>query len=110
VSWRLIYGQPYSIDIAYRYDRVFASAALPIEAATIQFNSDNLTSLMGFQLHDNSNFYTGLIYQSLEGNLYLAGQTFFVFNGYRATFERDPAWGWLAGISYQIPEYFLEPH
>src|SRR5690606_29157920 len=28
-------------------------------------------------------------------------------NGYRATFKQDPAWGWLAGFSYQIPEYFF---
>ena len=107
VSWGLIYDRPYSIDIAYHYDPVFAGAALPIEAATIQFESHNLTSLIGFQPDADWNFYTGLSYQSLEGNLYLSGQTFYIFNGYRATFERDPAWGWLAGISYQIPEYFF---
>ena len=107
VSWGLIYDQPYSIDIAYHYDPVFAGATLPIEAATIQFESHNLTSLIGFQPNDNWNFYTGVRYQSLEGNLYLSGQTFYIFNGYRATFERDAARGWLAGISYQIPEYFF---
>ena len=107
VSWGLIYDQPYSIDIAYHYDPVFAGVALPIEAATIQFESHNLTSLIGFQPNDNWNFYTGLSYQSLEGNLYLSGQTFYIFNGYRATFERDAARGWLAGISYQIQEYFF---
>ena len=93
VSWGLIYDQPYSIDIAYHYDPVFAGVALPIEAATIQFESHNLTSLIGFQPDADWNFYTGLSYQSLEGNLYLAGQTFYIFNGYRATFEQDPAWG-----------------
>lgn len=107
VSWELIYDQPYSIDIAYHYDPAFAGATLPIEAATIQFESHNLTSLIGFQPNDNWNFYTGLSYQSLEGNLYLSGQTFYIFNGYRATFERDAARGWLAGISYQIQEYFF---
>lgn len=107
MSWELIYDQPYSIDIAYHYDPAFAGATLPIEAATIQFESHNLTSLIGFQPNDNWNFYTGLSYQSLEGNLYLSGQTFYIFNGYRATFERDAARGWLAGISYQIQEYFF---
>lgn len=107
LSWGLIYDQPYHVDIAYSYDPIFAGEILPIEAASIQFESHNITSLIGFQPNAHWNFYTGLSYQSLEGNLYLDGQTFYIFNGYQATFEPDSAWGWLAGISYQIPEYFF---
>lgn len=107
LSWGLIYDQPYHVDVAYSYNPVFAGEALSVEAATIQFDSHNLTSLIGFQPDNHWNFYTGLSYQSLEGSLYLSGQTFYIFNGYRATFEQDPAWGWLAGFSYQLPEYFF---
>lgn len=64
----------------YSYNPVFAGEALSVEAATIQFDSHNLTSLIGFQPDNHWNFYTGLSYQSLEGSLYLSGQTFYILD------------------------------
>ena len=107
ISWALLYDQPYHVDIAYSYNPIFAGEAITFEAADIEFDSHNLTSILGYQPNPNWNIYAGLSYQTLEGDLSLAGQSFSVFNGYKARFERDPAWGGLTGISYQIPEYFF---
>nr|WP_312210121.1 outer membrane protein transport protein [Acinetobacter variabilis] len=107
ISWGLIYDQPFHVDVAYQYSPVFAGEPTEIEAADIEFDSHNLTSILGYQPDPNWNLYAGLSYQTLEGNLSLVGESFSVFNGYHVQLEQNAAWGWLAGMSYQIPEYFF---
>ncbi|KAF7276600.1 hypothetical protein GWI33_010043, partial [Rhynchophorus ferrugineus] len=53
-------------------------------------------------------FYAGPVYQSIEGNVGLRGQAYSIYNGYDADIPREEAWGWLAGLSYQIPEIALK--
>jgi len=107
ISWGFIYDQPFYVDVAYQYSPVFAGEPTEIEAADIKFDSHNLTSILGYQPDPNWNLYAGLSYQTLEGNLSLVGESFSVFNGYHVQLEQNAAWGWLAGMSYQIPEYFF---
>lgn len=107
ISWGFIYDQPFYVDVAYQYSPVFAGEPTEIEAADIEFDSHNLTSIFGYQPDPNWNLYAGLSYQTLEGNLSLVGESFSVFNGYHVQLEQNADWGWLAGISYQIPEYFF---
>lgn len=107
ISWGFIYDQPFHVDVAYQYSPIFAGKPTEIEVADIEFDSHNLTSILGYQPDRNWNLYAGLSYQTLEGNLSLVGESFSVFNGYHVQLEQNAAWGWLAGISYQIPEYFF---
>ncbi len=107
ISWGFIYDQPFYVDVAYEYSPVFVGEPTEIEAADIKFDSHNLTSILGYQPDPNWNLYAGLSYQTLEGNLSLVGESFSVFNGYHVQLEQNAAWGWLAGMSYQIPEYFF---
>ena len=107
ISWGFIYDQPFHVDVAYQYSPVFAGKPTEIETADIEFDSHNLTSILGYQPDRNWNLYAGLSYQTLEGNLSLVGESFSVFNGYHVQLEQNAAWDWLAGISYQIPEYFF---
>lgn len=107
ISWGFIYDQPFYVDVAYEYSPVFAGEPTEIEAADIKFDSHNLTSILGYQPDPNWNLYAGLSYQTLEGNLSLVGESFSVFNGYHVQLEQNAAWGWLTGMSYQIPEYFF---
>ncbi|NHB64967.1 transport of long-chain fatty acid [Acinetobacter sp. GFQ9D192M] len=107
ISWGFIYDQPFHVDVAYQYSPIFAGKPTEIEAADIEFDSHNLTSILGYQPDPNWNLYAGLSYQTLEGNLSLVGESFSVFNGYHIQLEQNAAWGWLTGMSYQIPEYFF---
>lgn len=107
ISWGFIYDQPFYVDVAYEYSPVFAGEPTKIEAADIEFDSHNLISILGYQPDPNWNLYAGLSYQTLEGNLSLVGESFSIFNGYHVQLEQNAAWGWLAGMSYQIPEYFF---
>ncbi|MGH1401396.1 MAG: OmpP1/FadL family transporter [Acinetobacter tandoii] len=107
VSFGLIFDQPFGVDIQYHYRPDTVIGPIEIEATNINFDSHNITSLFGYQPNPSWQIYAGLAIQSFEGNLDVFGQSFYFLNGYRAEFEKDHALGWLAGLSYQIPEYAL---
>jgi long-subunit fatty acid transport protein len=107
VSVGLIFDQPFGIDIQYHYHPNTVIGPIEIEATEIDFDSHNITSLVGYQLNLAWQIYAGLALQSFEGDLQVFGQSFSFLNGYRAEFEKDYAFGWLTGFSYQIPEYAL---
>ncbi|OTG59803.1 transport of long-chain fatty acid [Acinetobacter sp. ANC 4204] len=105
VKFAIIYDQPFAVDIDYRYRPIIYGEKHEIEAASINFKSHNLTTLLGYQIMPNWDVYGGLSYQSLEGSLNMKGKTYSVFDGYDADFKKDEGLGWLTGISYQMPEY-----
>ena len=107
VAIGLIFDQPFGVDVQYHYRPDTVVGPLEIEATEIDFNTHNITSLFGYQPNPSWQIYTGLALQSFEGDLQVFGQSFSFLNGYRAEFEKDYALGWLAGLSYQIPEYAL---
>lgn len=64
--------------------------------------------IAGFQPNENWNIYGGAVYQTLEAQVKLRGQAYSLFNGYDVDVKKQDAWGWLAGIAYQIPEIALK--
>ncbi|TCB68804.1 OmpP1/FadL family transporter [Acinetobacter sp. ANC 4178] len=107
ISTALIFDQPFGVDIQYHYRPNTALGPIDIESTDIHFDSQNITTLFGYQLNPNWQIYAGLGVQSFQGDLQVFGQSFYFLNGYHAEFEKDHALGWLAGLSYQIPEYAL---
>ncbi|OTG66554.1 outer membrane protein transport protein [Acinetobacter silvestris] len=100
----LIYDQPLGVDIAYDYSPDSPLGKKTLESAKLKFESQNLTLLTGFQPNQNWNIYTGLSHQTFKGDIKLYGLSYSFLSGYRAEIEEDAALGWLAGVSYQIPE------
>lgn len=107
IKFAVLYDQPFAVAIDYHYSPMLDDENPPVESANIDFESHSLTTLLGYQLTPNWEFYAGLNYQSLAGDLKLDGQTYYMFNGYDVHLKRDTGLGWLAGVSYQIPEYYL---
>ena len=105
ISVALLFDQPYFVDVDYHYSPILSGEPLPIENADIKFNSRNITALIGYQPTQHWNLFTGLSYQSFSGDLKIGTQVDYTFFDYHAHFPKDHAWGWLAGVSYQIPEY-----
>lgn len=105
ISVALLFDQPYFVDVDYHYSPILSGEPLPIENADIKFDSRNITALIGYQPTQNWNLFTGLSYQSFSGDLKIGTQVDYTFFDYHAHFPKDHAWGWLAGLSYQIPEY-----
>ena len=105
ISVALLFDQPYFVDVDYHYSPILSGEPLPIENADIKFDSRNITALIGYQPTQHWNLFTGLSYQSFSGDLKIGTQVDYTFFDYHAHFPKNHAWGWLAGVSYQIPEY-----
>ncbi|XID74359.1 long-chain fatty acid transporter [Alkanindiges sp. WGS2144] len=74
----------------------------------VEVTTQNLSFLFGFQPNENWNIYAGPVYQTIKGTLKLRGQGYSLYNGYDASIPEDSAWGWLAGVAFQIPEIALK--
>lgn len=85
-----------------------ANDSLGIGSTSVEVDTQNLSFIAGFQPTENWNIYGGAVYQTIKGNVALRGQAYSLFNGYDASIPEDSAMGWLAGVSYQIPEIALK--
>ena len=108
LSFGLIYDQPYGVDVDYEYKPLSYLGQQRIEATQLNFESENLTILMGYQPSSRWNIYAGGVYQQLQGHIDLYGANYSILSGYQAKFKQSSGNGWLAGLSYQIPEYALK--
>ena len=105
ISVALLFDQPYFVDVDYQVGSTQSDELLFSETADIKFDSRNITALIGYQPTPHWNLFTGLSHQSFSGDLKIGTQVDYTFFDYHAHFPKDHAWGWLAGVSYQIPEY-----
>src|SRR5574344_1585931 len=65
VSVALLFDQPFFTDVDYQFD-----TNQPLsEIADVEFDSNNMTALVGYQPNANWNLFTGVSYQSFSGNL-----------------------------------------
>ncbi|NHB57678.1 transporter [Acinetobacter sp. 194] len=99
------------------------------EGTKVDVNTQTLSFLLGYQPNENWNIYGGAVYQIVEGEVALRGSAYGplgggfcaticspvrdiatneAYNGYTAKIKQDSSVGWLAGISYQIPEIALK--
>lgn len=74
----------------------------------VKVDTQNLSFILGYQPNENWNIYGGAVYQTIKGSVSLRGQAYSLYNGYDASIPEDGAYGWLAGIAYQIPEIALK--
>ena len=74
----------------------------------VEVETQNLSFLFGFQPTENWNFYAGPVYQTIKGNVKLRGLAYSLYSGYDANIHEEQAWGWLAGLAYQVPEIALK--
>ena len=108
ISFGVIYDQPYGVDLSYDYHPQSNFGRQTIESTHLNFKSESLSMLVGYQPTLNWNIYTGAVYQQFEGELDVFGPSYSVMSGYQAKFKESSGHGWLAGLSYQIPEYALK--
>jgi len=107
ISMGLIYDEPFGADSEYPLGQTAAFSDTDITTGA-EVTSRNLSFLVGYQPNINWNFYTGPVYQTNEISTTLGGTSVSPNNGYILKFEEDSAIGWLAGVSYQIPEIALK--
>lgn len=108
LSFGVIYDQPYGVDLNYDYHPQSMLGKQTIESTNLKLKSESISMLVGYQPTLNWNLYTGAVYQQFEGDLDVFGPSYSVMSGYQANFKQSSGHGWLAGLSYQIPEYALK--
>ncbi|MFB2538058.1 MULTISPECIES: long-chain fatty acid transporter [unclassified Acinetobacter] len=74
----------------------------------VKIQTESLSLLFGFQPNQNWNVYAGPVLQNIKGDVSLRGQAYSLYNGYDAKLDDKQAWGWLAGIAYQVPDIALK--
>lgn len=109
ISLGLLYDQPYGADATYAADNyMFGNGT---EGTTVEVRTNNLTALMGYQPNENWNFYAGPVWQTVEADIRLRGAAYggpSKLGDYKIKVHQEPAFGWLAGFAYQIPEIALK--
>ncbi|MEY8802718.1 OmpP1/FadL family transporter [Leisingera sp. XS_AS12] len=107
LSFALIFDQPWGVDVNYP---VGGSAFLG--GTTAQADSNALTALLRYKFNERFSVHGGIRYQEIDGEINLAG-TFYgaalpaPFNSYNVKVDKDGAFGWVAGVAYEIPEIAL---
>lgn len=109
ISLGLIYDQPYGADASYAADNFMFGDGT--QGTTVEVRTNNLTALMGYQPNENWNFYAGPVWQTVEADIQLRGAAYggaAKLGNYNIKVDQEPAFGWLAGFAYQIPEIALK--
>ncbi len=107
-SFGLMYDQPFGTHVDYTFDPVPSSPFDLVNAIQFKIDTQNLTTLLGYQPNPSLNFYAGLSYQTLTSQLKISGQSSGLLIDYNGDIQKNSAHGWLTGMSYQIPEYALK--
>ena len=124
ISIGLLFDQPFGADAEYKAPNAGLNAfSANNEGTSATVSSENLTLLFGYQPSTNWNFYAGPVWQQVKGDVHLRGTAYSLLGGtpvpvspsvaipgqaYDAKIQRKEAWGWAAGLAYQIPEIALK--
>ncbi|MDY6485663.1 transporter [Acinetobacter faecalis] len=106
ISVGLLFDQPFGAKA--EYDLSSPAFSANGEGTSAEVTTENLTLLVGYQPNANWNFYAGPVWQQAKGEVSLRGTAYTSFSGYDAKMPSDDAWGWAAGVAYQIPEIALK--
>lgn len=103
LSFALIFDQPWGVDVNYP---VGGSALLG--GTTAQADSNALTALLRYKFNERFSVHGGIRYQEIDGEINLAGAAYTsIGRQYNVRVNKDGAFGWVAGVAYEIPEIAL---
>ncbi|WP_434278014.1 transporter [Acinetobacter sp. CE-15] len=110
ISFGLLYDQPFGADITYpmQSNNTFSDNKLTQQGTSANVDTESISMILGINPFSNFQLYGGTVYQSIKGDVSLRGNAYDKLNGYDAKFKADHAVGWLAGLSYQIPDIALK--
>lgn len=111
ISFGLLYDQPFGADITYpmQSNNTFSDNEFTQQGTSVNVDTESISMILGVSPFSNFQLYGGAVYQSVKGDVALRGNSYSeAFNGYDAKFKQDHAVGWLAGLSYQIPDIALK--
>lgn len=111
INFGILYDQPFGANVTYplKSNNSFSENEISNEGTSVKVETQNLSFLIGGSPFNNFQLYGGPVYQEVKANISLRGNAHTdAFNGYNANFKRNSEIGWLAGLSYQVPEIALK--
>ena len=103
LSFAVIYDEPWGVDVDYPA----SGGSFLLNGTQAEANSRAITSLLRYKLNDRFSVHGGLRYQEVDGDITLAGGAYSSLSGYNVKVNRDGAFGWVAGVAYEIPDIAL---
>lgn len=104
-SAAVILDQPYGADLDYPGN----PATTLLGGTMVKVDSTHLTALARYRMDNGFGVHGGVRVSFASGEVGLNGQAYGTFpagvGGYKVDLDDDTAAGWLAGVSYDIPEY-----
>lgn len=105
MSFAVIFDQPWGVDVNYP-----TSGSRLLNGTTAQADSNSLTALLRYKFNERFSVHGGIRYQEIDGAINLAGGAYvgrIPGNTYNVVVNKDGAFGWVAGVAYEIPEIAL---
>ncbi|UWQ44087.1 OmpP1/FadL family transporter [Leisingera aquaemixtae] len=104
LSFALIFDQPWGVDVNYP-----TTGSLLLGGTTAQADSNSITALLRYKFNERFSVHGGIRYQEIDGQINLAGLAYSAIPGgtYNVNVNKDGAFGWVAGVAYEIPEIAL---
>ena len=102
LSLAVIYDQPWGVDVNYP-----VGGSNFLGGTMARADSNAITALLRYKLNDRFSVHGGLRYQEIDGDITLSGLGYGALSGYNVKVNRDGAFGWVAGVAYEIPDIAL---
>lgn len=104
LSFAVIFDQPWGVDVNYP-----VGGSVLLGGTTAQADSNAITALLRYKFNERFSVHGGLRYQEIDGQINLAGAAYGAIPGgtYNVRVNKDGAFGWVAGVAYEIPEIAL---
>ncbi|AUQ66673.1 outer membrane protein transport protein [Phaeobacter inhibens] len=104
LSFAVIFDQPWGVDVNYP-----VGSSLLLGGTTAVADSNAITALLRYRFNENFSVHGGIRYQEIDGEINLAGGAYASIPGgtYNIRVDKDGAFGWVAGVAYEIPEIAL---
>ena len=98
-SVAVVFDQPFGADVLY------SDSSVILRGTSANVSSVNVTGIVRYEI-PNSSFgvHGGLRVSRADGSVSLGGVAFGPVNGYHLSTDRNTAYGWLAGASWERPE------
>lgn len=111
LSVGMIYDEPFGARATYRGNNNFTSNGRTGTSGNTSsdLKTRNITTLFGYEPADHFKVYGGLAYQEIvKAEVDLRGTAYRIYDGYSSSGDDDSAFGWVAGMAYEIPEIALK--
>lgn len=104
-SGAIIIDQPFGADVSYP-NPLLGEGGTPLLGGTAaKVNSTHITGIARYVMPETGfGAHAGIRASRADGSVDLRGLAYGAVNGYSVDLDRDTAYGWLAGVSYERPE------